>query len=196
MASIIDTTIMGELANSYIDQNYADTYFDRHFNTLKSTTWSNLSDDQKQQVLVQACWDLEQFKYTETTTVEHSVVQGSLKWDSRQGRFTAYVTPSKAPVPYSVYQQLQFPRNRDTRADGTIFIPERMKFAQCEQAIYLVTFDETALSNRIQGLNLDRVVIGEIGLTQEYSFQGSSLAPLALEFIKPYLYRSKRTGRS
>jgi hypothetical protein len=194
--SILDNTIMGELANSYIDQNYADTYFDQHFNALKTATWTALGDEQKQQLLVQACWDIEQFKYTETTTVEHSVVQGSLKWDSRQGRFTAYVTPSKAPVPYNVYQQLQFPRNRDIRADGTVFIPERMKFAQCEQAIYLVTLDETALSNRLQGLNLDRVVLGEIGLTQEYAYQGTTLAPLALEFIRPYLYKSKRTGRS
>lgn len=193
--STLDATLMGENANSYVDQTYADTYFSNHFNTTKASTWAALSNNQKQQVLVQACWNIEQYKYTETTTLEHSIAQGELKWDSKQGRFTAYVTPSKAPVPYSVYQNLQFPRNYDFKSDGTIYIPERIGMAQCEQAVFLVALDETALSNRLQGLNLDRVVLGDISLTQEYAYQGTMLAPLALEFIKPFLYRNTRVGR-
>lgn len=195
MAYLINT-LMGELSNSYCDQNYADTYFDRHFNSTKTAQWSALSDEQKQQLLVQATWDLEQFRYTEDTNREHSVIQGTLQWDSRQGRFTAYVVPTKAPVQYSVYQQLQFPRNRDIRADGTVFIPDRVMMAQCEQAIYIVNFDETAVANRLQGINLDRVSVGGISTTQEYVHQGVSLAPLAFEFIKTYFYKVTRLGRS
>lgn len=194
--AILDSTIMSEFANSYVDQAYADTYFDNHFSSLKQTTWGTLSDEAKQQVLVQACWDIEQFRYTEDTNREHSVVQGQLQWDSKAGRFTAYVTPTKAPVRYNVYQQLQFPRNYDYKSTGTIFVPERVKMAQCEQAIYLINFDETAVANRLQGINLDRVTVGGISVTQEYTHQGTSLAPLAFEWLKTYFYKSTRLGRA
>jgi hypothetical protein len=196
MATTIDATIMGEDANSYADLSFADSYFENHFNSVKSTAWNNLSDEQKSQVLVQACYDLEQFRFTEDVDREHSIVQGSLQWDSRQGRFTAYVTPTNAPVPYSVYQALQFPRNRDVKSDGSPFIPPRIQMAQCEQAIYLVTFDETAIANRLQGINLDSISVGELRATQEYQYQGTTLAPLAFEFIKTYLYRSSRMSRA
>jgi hypothetical protein len=188
----LDTTIMGENANSYVTVSYADAYFSKHFNALKRTTWDALDFDIKEQTLTQACWDLEQFRYT----VKGEGNLASLKWDSAQGRFTAYSTPSKSPVRYSVYQALQFPRNSDIKSDGTIFIPDRVKMAQCEQAMYLITLDETALSNRLQGINLDRVAIGPIVVTQEYAYQGSTIAPLAYEWLKSFFIRSSRYDRA
>jgi hypothetical protein len=187
---------MGENANSYVDLTYADSYFENHFNSLKSTNWSNLSDEQKSQLLVMACWDIEQLRFVATTNTDKSAVQGQLHWDSRQGRFTAYVTPSKSPVPYNAYQALQFPRNYDYKSDGSVFIPERVKMAQCEQAIYLYSLDETAMANRLQGIFLDRVNLGGISVSQEYAYQGVSIAPMVYEWLKPFLFRSGRIGRA
>jgi hypothetical protein len=199
MATILDNTLATETSNSYIDTNYALDYFGNHFNALKASTWLALTDDQQTQALVQACWDLEQFRYviaTDYTTPRIS----DLRWDSRTGRFTAYQSPTLEPAKFNYYQALQFPRNRfpDVKLDGSLQIPERIKFAQCEQAIWLVTIDETALANRLLGINVDKVSIGrgQITTTQEYEFQGSMLAPLALEYIRPFLIWGQRTKRS
>jgi hypothetical protein len=188
----LDATLMGENANSYVTVLEADTYFSNHFNALKSSTWDALDFSVKEQTLTQACWDLEQFRYTVKGDPSHAV----LKWDSKQGRFTAYSTPSKTPVPYSIYQALQFPRNVDFKSTGTIYIPERVKMAQYEQAMYLINLDETALSNRLQGINLDRVTIGEITVTQEYAYQGTTMSVLAYEWLKPFFLRTSRYDRA
>lgn len=196
MALVLDSTIMGEDANSYCDVAYADTYFDNHFNALKRNNWTALSDDAKAQVLIQSCETIEQFRYTLPNSVTGGNSQGVLMWDSRQARFTAYANVDDSPMRYSVYQKLQFPRNLDIKSNGSIFIPPRVLMAQCEQAAYLISFDETAMANRLQGMNLDRIVIDKIQLTQEYAYQGVAIAPLAYEWLKPFLFFSSRIRRS
>jgi hypothetical protein len=196
VALVLDSTIMGEDANSYCTVAYADDYFDNHFNALKRTNWQALGDDAKSQVLIQACETIEQFRYTLPNQVTGGNAQGTLYWDSRQGRFTAYVNMDDSPMRYSVYQKLQFPRNRDLKSNGTIYIPPRIQMAQCEQAAYLISLDETAMANRLQGMNLDRIQIDKIQLTQEYAYQGVAIAPLAYEWLKPFLFFSSRVRRS
>jgi hypothetical protein len=194
MAILLNSTLISEDANSYCDIAFADDYFSEHFSALKRTTWEALGDGQKQQLLVQACMVIEQFRFTEPTTPQLS----SLQWDNVQNRFTAYVPDSVNVGKYSVYQALQFPRNIDIQADGDYYIPERMKMAQCEQAIYLASLDETALANRLQGLNMDRLSLGrgEVQLTQEYFNQGTALSPIAHEWIRPYLIKTSRMQRA
>jgi hypothetical protein len=195
MALTLISTLSAENANSYCSQAYADDYFDVHFSALKSATWSAFSDDQKTQLLIQACWALEQFRYTIPTYGDS--VPG-VQWDNKANRFTAYVNPNNETAKYLVFQALQFPRTLDVFQDGTTYIPPRILMAQCEQAIFLATLDETALANRLQGLNLDRVNIGrgQIEVTQEYAFTGNTLAPLAHEYIKPYLIYNSRIRRA
>jgi hypothetical protein len=192
----LDASLAGEFSNSYVDQNYADDYFSKHFNTLKANQWNALSDDQKTQVLMQACWDIEQLRftvYTDWTTPRVS----DLQYNTKTGRFTAYVSPTMESAKYNFYQSLQFPRNKDYYQSGTLYIPPRMCMAQCEQAIYLVNFDETDMTNRLSGVSMEKVSIGrgQIDTTKEYSYQGTSLAPLTYEYVKPYLIWTMRTKR-
>lgn len=199
MAVVVDTSLATETSNSFVDTVYAGDYFTNHFNTLKANVWLNLNDDQQGQLLVQACWDLEQFRFVVATDYTTPRIS-DLRWDSRSGRFTAYQSPTLEPAKFNYYQALQFPRNKfpDVKLDGTLQIPERIKFAQCEQAIWIATMDETALANRIAGINVDKVSIGrgQIETTQEYAYQGTMLAPLAHEYIKPFLIWGQRLKRS
>jgi hypothetical protein len=101
------------------------------------------------------------------------------------------------PVKFFYYQRLQFPRNLDVYYQnppvgaklGDLYIPEDIMLAQCEQAGYLIGFDDSQLSSRMQGVSLETVSLGkgQVASTTEYSgVSGSSLAPAAVEYLKPY----------
>lgn len=194
MALVLDDTIAGENSNSYCDATFADDYFDVHFLTTKRDAWSALIDEQKEAALIQSCLIIEQFKYTVATNQPARL--SDLKWDSRTQKFTAYVTPYDDAVKYLDYQRLQFPRNLDVDTSGTLFIPNEVKIAQCEQAVYLLTFDDDPISKRLSGITLDRVTIGDIQATQEYTLAGTALAPMSYNLLRRFMLTFKRVQRA
>jgi hypothetical protein len=197
MAITLDTTLGGELSNSYVDLDYADDYWGNHFSSVKAAQWAALNDDQKTQLLVRACSILETARYTYTNTLP----QYSIHYDRRTGKVLD-MNLTRDPVKFYYYQRLQFPRNLDvhfiSQPAGAQYIPEAVLIAQCEQAIYLLNVDETAMANRLQGITLDKVNIGSgaIESTQEYAVTGSMFAPMAFEMLRPYMVKSGKVRRS
>lgn len=184
MAITINKTISDPNANSYCDVNYADDYFLAHYDSVKAAAWDNLGDDQKTQALVQATRILETARFTNPVTLD----QYAMYYERRTG-LILQLDLTREPVKLMWTQRLQFPRNldRDWNANGNSYIPESILMAQCEQAIYLVSYDETAVSNRLKGVVNDTVGIGNaIHLNQEYGATGSAFAPMALEYCRTF----------
>lgn len=196
MAEIINAVLSDEQANSYCTLDYANTYFANHYSQAKNTTWSALADAQKTQLLIQACFTIEQIKFTEFAEYNGARF-GNLGWNNLTNRF-GYFNNSATSSKYLFYQALQFPRNKDVYSTGDTYIPDRVMIAQCEQAIYLIGFDDSAIANAMQGISLDSIQVDKIKLTQEYTAgsRGTTLAPLALDYLKPYMLFSVRTQRS
>jgi hypothetical protein len=182
-----DSSIAGPLANSYCSVLYADDYFSNHYDFVKSTNWSNFGFVQKQRVLIQATRILETARFTSVVTY----LDYGLYYDRNSGLVLQF-SLDRDPVKFAFGQHLQFPRNLDIDINGVKFIPEEIMFAECEQAIFLTTLDETALANRIQGVTSDTVSVGKgnIHLNQQYALGGSAFAPLALEFVRPYILKT------
>lgn len=190
MAVALDDTLSGETSNTFCSVDYADDYFDNHYSVAKTTAWQALSDGQKEQLLIQACRIINKCKFTETST-NHDY-DYSLEW-RRDMNAVVTVNKSTRPFKYTYTQALQFPRNLDYLTDGTYFIPDEIKMAQCEQAIYLATVDDSSLTSIGQGLKRESVTVGEITLSQTYSDNSASaglISPMAKELITPYLIRS------
>lgn len=194
MALTIDTTLTGINSNSYVDQPYADDYWDSHFNATKSAYWSNLSDDQKTNLLIMACRVIETARFTNFVPIS----EYTLHYDHVTGQVLD-ITLTREPVRFYYYQRLQFPRNLDFNPQTQVlYIQPAVQMAQCEQAVYMAQLDETTLSNRLQGVLNDTVSIGrsQIHLNQQYATEGSMFAPMALEFIRPFLIRGARIRRA
>jgi len=197
----LDNTLYGETANSYASVDFADFYFSKHINAATRSAWAALTEDnpesgqdQKSFLLIQACFDIEQFKYT--ARIEVPVYHWF--FDPTVGRLLV-MQPTLEPIKYNYFQALQFPRNIDYRSDGTIYIPERILWAQCEQAAYLMTFDQSVLALRSQGLIQNEIRVGGTGgvmVNQKFDREGTTLAPRALAFLKPYMRFQKRLVRS
>ncbi len=181
----INSTIGGEYANSYLDVSFADDYFLSHWDSIKSAAWDLLDDSQKQQLLILACSVIETARFTNPSSRETP----GLYYDSSTNKVLS-LDPKTEPVRYYSYQALQFPRNLDRdMTTGALYIPEKVKMAQCEQAIYLNSYDPSAMANRLQGVVQDRVSLGsgQVTVSQQYVAEGSSFAPLALEYVRPFL---------
>src|SRR5262249_49375286 len=103
----------------------------------------------------------------------------------------------RIPVRFFYYQALQFPRNLDVDVNtGQTFIPEEVLMAQCEQAIYSLSFDETAIANRLQGVTEDTTSLGNIRVRQNLVSDGTEFSPSALEHLKKFFLKtSSRFGR-
>jgi len=185
MAILLDDTISGKASNSYASVAFADDYFLEHYDTTKASQWDALGDGQKQQLLVAACRVLETARFTNPV----APLQYSTFYDSRTGR-VLILDDRLEPVKYLSYQALQFPRNLDVDPDtGDTLIPEAIQMAQCEQAIYILNFDETARAAQLQGVRQETLTIGrgQVHTHSQYAGEGSAFAPLALEYARPYL---------
>lgn len=182
MALTLVDTLFAADANSYVDTAFADDYWDGNFNTTKAAQWTALTANQKASALIAACRVLETLRFT---------------YPSRTDQLSPY-------IPYRLYaaQALQFPRTIDlddpANAGNEVnyFIPEGVKFAQCEQAVFLLTFDDAVLANQLAGIVQEYVKAGEVAVSQTFanskggSSSHSMVSPVALEFVRPYLLRS------
>lgn len=194
MAITLNSTVADEFANSYVDQPYADDYFTNHWDAAKTAKWQALTTPQKLYLLVAACRVIESGRFT----IKTSRADYSLRYNRLTGTIIDMTFLYKEPVKFKWLQKLQFPRNLDFHSDGSLQIPEEIKMAQCEQAVYLIGFDESAIANRIQGVTLDKVSAGrgQVDLTQEYASQGSMFAPVALVLCGPYFVKNNRMRRA
>jgi hypothetical protein len=194
MALTIDATLGTFTSNSYVDLAYADDYWANHFNATKVAQWLALTDEQKTTLLISGTRVIDTLRFTNRTT--------RADYSMRYNRLTGTVIDMsylwREPVKWYYYQKLQFPRNLDVDpSNGSLYIPEPIKMAQCEQAMYLLNFDDTAMANRMQGVVLDTMSVGrgQIDITQEYASTGSAFAPMALEFVRPFLVKNAKAKR-
>jgi hypothetical protein len=190
-ASAVISEIFSDYATSYVSLAFAADYFAKHYRPAYTTQWGALSADQQGMALNAACRQIEQFRFVDRQELPHY----RFFVDPVKGRVLEY-TPRRDAVKYNYYQSLQFPRSVDIHQDGTVFIPMEMQWAQCEQAIYLLNFDETLLSNARQGLSINSVKVGSISVYQHLNSGGDNLSPTALSYIRPYLKYTRHMVRS
>lgn len=192
MAYVLNTTLSDQFANSYADVPFADDYFDNHYLSTRTSVWTGLTDDQKISVLIAACRTLETVRFTDPSP---QIADYTERYDKRT-HTVRYFGLNRNPSKYFFYQSLQFPRQNDIDINtGTTFMPEAIKMAQCEQAVYILTFDETAISNKLQGIGRDSTTLGTLKISQSYNQLGTRVAPAALEFIRPYIIKLSTSVR-
>jgi hypothetical protein len=191
MAITVDATVATETANSYCDVAYADDYFDNHYNSTKTAAWVALQDGAKKTLLVSATKSIEKFKFTEPTDPSQNK-----PWffDPTQGRviqdnYLGYI------VKYNYFQKLQFPTSLNVTSGGVVFMPEEVKMANCEQAIYLATVDDSPISNRSMGVIHDSINVGGVALSQRIEPGGHLLAPMAAELLSQYMLKNIQRNR-
>lgn len=199
MSLVLNNKVSGTVAdgtNSYVDVAYATDYFDNHWVSSYATQWNALAAQQQTNLLIAACRVIETARFT------IPILHTDWRFHRYYNRLTMQVMNFqllREPVKWYFYQVLQFPRNLDINPiTGALFVPEALMMAQCEQAIYMLNFDQSALANRLQGVALDKISIGrnQIDLSQEYSGEGSQYAPQAFEMAKPYLVRGSKMRRA
>lgn len=185
-AVVINDIPADEYANSYVDVPYADAYWDQHWDVNAAAQWSALTDARKTSLLVQACRIVETLRFTEQVD---PLSEYHLVYDSRNQQIRSAKTNFGRPEKYYFQQKLQFPRTLEVHMNGQIYIPEEIKFAQCEQSTYMLNFDQSILANRLQGVSHDSINVGGIQISQKLEARGSMLSPVAYNYCKPYLLR-------
>jgi hypothetical protein len=158
----LDTTVSGEVANSYVSVDEADAYFTSHFSQAKSSAWAGITEEQKVTALRVACSVIETLPF-------HDSAAGPHVWN----------------------QALSFPRDADyVVAEQDYIVPQVVKDAQCEQAVYLLTADEAAMTAQMQGTWEESVQVDTVKIGNVYSGGGvtaSMVAPLAFQLLRPYI---------
>jgi len=190
----LDSSLATTTSNSYVDLAYANDYWTGHFSATKAAQWAALSDQQKTTLLIQATRILETARYTHFVPIS----EYQLHYDRITGQVLD-ISMNRAPVRYYYYQKLQFPRNLDIDPiTQELYIQPGVQMAQCEQAIYLLNFDESAIATRLQGIVSDALSIGrgQVHTQQQFVAEGSSFAPMALEMIRPFFVKSVKQRRA
>jgi hypothetical protein len=189
MAVALDTTLSGEESNSYVEVEYADEYWASHFSSVKAALWSALTTAKKEMVLVQACRVIETVRFCEPSRYDRRN-RPDYHYDRRTGMVFQFDEESRPERAY-YYQALQFPRNidRDSQS-GVYYIPEPILMAQCEQAVYLLSLDDSVLANSMQGVQSESIAAGSVRVSQQIAPGGSMLSPTAYEFLKPFVRRT------
>lgn len=199
MARILISDISSEIANSYVDLDYADAFWLDDYRPLLRDQWTALTPGQKSGLLIDACRVIESIRFT-------LPVVGSdytLTFNRRAGNFI-FANAARLPYRAEQSQSLQFPRNLDIYDTnppspdllGKYYVPTQVKDAQCEQAMHLFNFDESIIGSRLQGLVQDSAGIGDIKTSQLYGGLFTMLAPKALENLKSFFIHGGRFGRA
>lgn len=185
----LNNTVADERANSYVDSAYADLYWADHWDTVSAAKWAALSSAQKNRLLIQACRIIDTLRFTEAVD---PLQEYHLVYDSRNQQIRSVKTNYGRPQKWAYEQHLQFPRTLDVYLDGTVYIPEEIMFAQCEQAVFMLSLDTSVIANRLQGVSHDSLNVGGIAISQKLEAGGSMIAPVALNFCKPYLIKGSQ----
>lgn len=191
-ALTLNNAMADQFSNSYVDIPYCDLYWANHFNTTGAAAWAALSTNQKTSALLQACRIIETARFTSLKQLRAPM---PLRYD-KHSRLVMTLEDQPLPTKWLWTQRLQFPRNLDhDYVTGALYIPEPIMMAQCEQAVYSLTFDGTAIQNRMQGVVEDITTVGNIHLRQNYVQDGSEFAPRAMEMSRPYMLKSSYNVR-
>ena len=187
MPVVIDSSIAGYSANSYITVAECDDYWENHYSAVKVAQWQALAAAQKVMALISACRVIETARFV-TPCVSHSA---DYSYEVRRGLVVQRPEAGVA-IRSDYYQKLQFPRNLDQDAStGEYYIPDAVKWAQSEQAVFLLSYDESNMADRLQGLQSSSVKAGDIAVQQTLDTNTSMFSPVALEFLKPFLNRGR-----
>lgn len=193
----LDATPSSETANSYCNTEYAAQYWADHYNAASAAQWAALTPTQQQRLLVRACGVIEGLRFTIPVTLP----EYALHYDRHTG-LVLDLSLTRQPVKYFYYQRLQFPRNLDiyyfTPPTGTTYIRPELYDAQCEQAMYLLNFDESALANSNMGITMEKLSVGKqaVNITQEYGGRGTSLSPTAYDMIRQLVVKGGKIQRA
>jgi hypothetical protein len=98
-----------------------------------------------------------------------------------------------------VNQRLQFPRNIDLDPAGDAIVPQNVKDAQCEQAVYLLSFDESIMAAQMQGIQEETITAGPVRIRQKFAggaTSGIALSPMALDLMREFLRPTRKMQRS
>jgi hypothetical protein len=195
MALTLNSTISDDAANSYVTLAYCDAYWDDHYLTLKAASWAALTDPQKIAALIHGCRAIEALRFTERLDRHRDLSFGR---DLRSNLVRLQDTDRKTPRKAVGTQSLQFPRNLDYDADGVYYIPEAVMMSQCEQAVFMLTADESAQLSSIQGLKSESVRVGNVSVSQEFTGKvGPNVSPVSVNMLSPFLLRaSTKLGRA
>lgn len=184
--SLLNTTKGATDATSYVDVEWANTYFASHWNQASSDLWSTKSSQQKERALLSAMSVIESLR-----VLDYEYAAGKLPLALIAEHYDLTVHRAE------VGQRLQFPRNVDIDyTTGDTFIRQEVMEAQCEQAVYLMTMDPAALVAQAQGIDNELVSVGPIRTHTQYTGRGGMIAPMAnqlmMEFIRPTARRFRR----
>ncbi len=164
-------TVGASNANTYVTLVEADQYFEDRLNT---SDWTGSSDDDKNRSLLTATKDIDNVKF-----IGNKLNTGK----PGASNYQALDFPRRFPIDFiyqdSVLEQLlissaseqTFPPTYNSSGAG--YIPQRIKDAQCEQAIYLLSVgtEETKRAN----LQAQGVVAFRLGHLYERYGEGSQI---------------------
>lgn len=192
-----------EISNSYCSLQYASDYWASDYRSGLSAKWAALTSDQQTKALIAACYSIERLRFV----IPQALPAYALHYD-RRTRKVLSLNLTRQPVKFYYYQRLQFPRNLDVYylnlpgdvtppanwAIGNLYIPEPILIAQCEQAMYLLDFDESDLAAQLQGVSLSTISLGkgEIEVTKQFtgSGRGVNLSPTAIGYLSEFVVKN------
>lgn len=198
-----------EISNTYCTQAYADTYWAEDYRSGLSAQWAALDDTQKTKLLIAACRDIEQLRFT----IPQTLPAYAMHYDRRTLKVVS-MNLTRQPVKYYYYQRLQFPRNLDVYylalpsditpppnwGTGQIYIPDEIMRAQCEQAMYRLTLDTSDIQAQLQGIAEQSVVLGkqDVAVTTKYApgANGTNLSSDTIALVSPFVVRNSKLLRA
>lgn len=186
-----DSTIAGPTANSYAPVAEADTYFASHWDTAKANTWVALQQAQKERLLMSGTSRLETLRVLDQEIGGSIMPLPTALWPD-VSFFNGQI------MRYDAEQALQFPRNIDVKLTSgayTPFIPEPVKEALFEQAIYLMAINEDVLAAQALGLEKQSAQAGTVNTYESYTGRGTTLAPMAVDLMRQYIRTTRRLNR-
>ena len=189
MTTTLDVSIGGADANSYISLTDANSYFTNHYDTGKNTSWSGLSTAAKEQLLRTATLILDTIRFWDVEEVTPLSVEF----------FSVEDLEGAISTPYNDHQARRFPRNKDIDELSVAYIPQEVKWAECEQAIYMArTLDEDLMALQMQGVTSDSVSIaGGPAVRQTYSGTAPNMiSPIAWGLVRRFAINKTKTYRA
>jgi len=173
--SLITCTPGGATDNCYVTLAQADAYY---ANTLRGTDWKQHGADAREQALIQATRRIEQL--------------GGTPMDPDSPR-----RPLFAGGPYdSNVQVLHFPRTQDRTDAGVLTVPQALRDAVCEQALWLL--EQRASPDLIDRRKLQEQGVATISMDgHSETYRGSriprDIAPAAWDLCQQFLQRTRKT---
>ena len=176
MPTLLVATVAGTTSNSYVTIEEAEAYFALR---LQIAAWTAATTTDKEKALIGACRAIESLRL--------AVNRRPYGYPSEPADSLVYDSLS----PSDPAQVLSFPRKKDRNSSGAYAIPERVKKAQYEEALALLSFGaEQSRRAALQAAGVSSFSVD--GLSESYregaGVGSNSLASTdARKLIAPYL---------